>query len=196
MSLPDTLRVRISSESVESVGITPVVSQLMPAEELAATILGVTGKDAPRVRDILARGSFVVAGSSRFQWEKFDAVLTDVEKLLSKFPDPDPSLAFDAALCTEAVLYGLGSRPLVIEREAGKRRRLFRRESFWDRLMQMAAAVATYKTYSYRERADIFAGIPDTELLRDAAKLLAWSSFEQQIRRGVVSSMELRLPRR
>ncbi len=196
MSLPENIRVRILSESLESVGITPVVSQLMATRELAATILGVTGKNPQRLLEIFARGSFV-AGASRFQWEKLTVEPAHMEALLGTFPDPEPGRPFDAAMCSQAVLHGL-ARPLIIEREAGSKKRLFRRESFWDRLMALATEIATYKTYSYKERADVYVGTLDeaaTGKMRDAAKLLAWSSYEQQIRRGTVSGIELHVPR-
>ncbi|MDZ4801156.1 MAG: hypothetical protein SGI92_23610 [Bryobacteraceae bacterium] len=196
MSLPDSIRVRIFSESVESVGITPVVSQLMVTRELASTILAVTGMNPDRVREILARGSFV-SGASRFKWEKFEPAAAEVEAMLATFPAPDPTRPFDPAMCSAVVMNGL-ARPLAIEREAGSRKRLFRRESFWDRLMTTAAGLAQYKTYSYKERADVYMGVLDEAAavrLQDAAKLLTWSTYEQQIRRGTVRSMELHVPR-
>lgn len=196
LSLPGSIRVRIFSEAVESVGITPVVSQMMFIRELAGTILAVTGKNPERVREILARGSFV-SGGSRFQWEKLAPELAEAEAVLATFPDPDPSRTFSPDTCSAAVLHGL-KRQLLIEKGAGSRKRLFRRESFWDRLMKIATPLAHYKTYSYKDEADVFTGMFDEESygkLKDAAKLLAWSSYEREIRGGTVRSMELHVPR-
>jgi len=113
MSLPDTIRVRIFSESVESVGITPVVSQLMVTRDLAATIVAVTGKNPERVREILIRGSFV-SGGSRFRWENLVPDPADVEAVLATFPDADPGRPFDPALCSAAVLQGLAVAALCM----------------------------------------------------------------------------------
>src|SRR5687767_11708830 len=98
MSLPRTIRVKISSEHVESIGLTPVVSRDMPLDELITYLLGVTGKDSARVREILSRGS-LVAGASRFRWTAFDSLETDIVACLARFPDPDPSIPFDGAGC-------------------------------------------------------------------------------------------------
>lgn len=196
MSLPDSIRVRIFSEAVESAGITPVVSQLMVTRDLALTIVAVTGKNPERVREILVRGSFV-SGGSRFRWENLLPEPADVEAVLATFPDADPARPFHPALCSAAVLHGL-ARPMLIEREAGSRKRLFRRESFWDKLMEMATVLAQYKTYSYKEQADVYvASLDDAACLKlqQAAKLLTWTSYEQQIRRGTVRSMDLHVPR-
>ncbi|MBI4877406.1 MAG: hypothetical protein HY822_22490, partial [Acidobacteria bacterium] len=44
-------------------------------------LVKVVGKDAERLRGILARGSMVV-GASRFRWAGFDAPVGEIEALL------------------------------------------------------------------------------------------------------------------
>jgi hypothetical protein len=196
MSLPEAIRVRISSEAADGVTITPVVSEIMPIDQIAAEVLGISGKNPERVKEIFARGS-LVSGASRFRWDPLPLEAGDIARLLGRFPDPDPSRLFDAALCTAVVLLGL-QQPLVIEREQGQKRKLFRRESFWDRLMGLATASAEYKTYSYRQRADVYRAEPGPAgltIIEEASKLLAWSSYEEQIRRGTVNAVEFHVPR-
>ena len=49
------------------ISITPVVVQEMPIRELVEHMLGVTGKDEARMRELLLRGT-LVSGASRFRW--------------------------------------------------------------------------------------------------------------------------------
>lgn len=154
----------------------------MRLDDLLWAILAVAGKDSPRVGEILARGS-LVSGASRLRWEGFDA--GDLRALLGRYPDPDPHRVFSAQACFSAVLRGR-SRQIVITREAGSRRKLFRRRSFWDALMNEAGS-PSYVSYSYKERADVFTGRADPETrdrIRSAASLLAYSTLETQVRAG------------
>jgi len=64
MALPPIVRVKLSSEAAESISITPVVVREMPVRELVEYMLGVTGKDEARIRELLLRGS-LVSGASR-----------------------------------------------------------------------------------------------------------------------------------
>ena len=115
-------------------------------------ILAVTGKDSPRVAAILQRGT-LVSGATRFRWAAIEAGASEVEVLLAAFPDSDPARAFAADRCQSAVL--TGRRPIEISREAGLRKPLLRRSTFWDALMQAAAAGPLHDCeYSYRRRAD------------------------------------------
>ena len=59
MSLPETVRVKLSSEAADYVSLTPVVVQELPLRELVEHMLGITGKDEARVRDLLLRGTLV-----------------------------------------------------------------------------------------------------------------------------------------
>jgi hypothetical protein len=98
MPLPDTIRVKLSSEAAEYVSITPVVVQEMPVRDLVEHMLGITGKDEARVRDLLLRGT-LVSGATRFRWTGWEAPPDSIRSLLSSFPDADPSRRFDAAQC-------------------------------------------------------------------------------------------------
>ena len=71
MALPPTVRVKLSSEAAESISLTPVVVQEMPVRELVEHMLGVTGKDEARIREMLLRGT-LVSGASRFRWAGWD----------------------------------------------------------------------------------------------------------------------------
>ena len=122
MSLPQTVRVKLSSEAAESITITPVVVRDIPARELVEYMLGVTGKDVARVHELLLRGT-LVSGASRFRWTGWDADLDSIHGLLETFPDPDPARPFDAAQCVRAVLRG-PSRRIEWPRWIGIRKRL------------------------------------------------------------------------
>ena len=197
MALPETIRVKISSEAAEFISVTPVVVREMPARELIEAMLGVTGKDATRVRDILRRGS-LVEGASRFRWDAFDADWTAIESVLASFPDPDPARPFTPTLCLRAVLKGPNTR-IEIPRQVGSERRLFRKRSFWDLLMEAAQAAATrYVGYSYRERADHYTfRVPAAEAVRlcEGAGTIRYSGLEAQVRRAHLESIDLYVER-
>src|SRR5208282_3487365 len=98
MALPAIVRVKLSSEGAESISITPVVVREMPVRELVEHMLGVTGKDETRIRDLLLRGN-LVSGATRFRWTGWEADLEGVRELLATFPDADASRRFAAANC-------------------------------------------------------------------------------------------------
>jgi hypothetical protein len=191
VSLPETIRVKISSESVEASALSPVVSQEMQLEELIRLMLGVTGKNVDRLEEILRRGS-LVSGASRFRWTGFGAAPDELRAYLSRYPDSDPTRRFDASRCFLIVIKG-PRQPLILEREAGEKRKMFRSRSFWDEIMA-AAETPEYVEYSYRERADMFRlrfGHGDQQRVRDAARLLVYSSYEKQIRESGIDSIDL-----
>jgi hypothetical protein len=198
VALPETVRVKISSEAAESIALTPVVLREMPAGELIETMLGVTGKDAVRIVELLLRGSFV-SGASRLRWTGWTADPDDVAAVLATFPDADPRRPFDHELCTRAVLKGPSAR-IEIERAAGSERRFFRRRSFWDALMDLADAGApAYAGYSYRHRADHYSvtvAPAAASLLRESAGAIRYSALEAQVRRARVESIDLYVERR
>jgi hypothetical protein len=183
MALPPTVRVKISSEAAEAITLTAVVAQDLPVRELIERVLAVAGKDQPRIREILLRGTLVV-GASRFRWAGWEAGAEDLRAALAAFPDPDPSLPFRPARCFRAVLRG-GHRAIDIPREAAARKGLFRRATFWDTLMEIAAAGgAVYSGYSYRGRADLYVrhfSAAEVERLRAAAEALRYSTLREQI---------------
>ena len=56
MSLPGTVRVKLSSEEAGAVSVTPVVVREMPLGDLVELMLDLAGKDAARIRELLLRG--------------------------------------------------------------------------------------------------------------------------------------------
>src|SRR5712672_1521324 len=109
MPLPDSVRVKLSSEVAESISITPVVLRDIPIRELIEHMLGITGKDASRLRELLLRGT-LVSGASRFRWAGWEADRADIESVLATFPDRDPQRPFDPERCIRASLRGPGRR--------------------------------------------------------------------------------------
>ena len=101
MALPQTVRVKLSSEEAGAISITPVVVQEMPVRDLVEHLLGVTGKDEARIREVLRRGT-LVSGASRFRWVGLEADSESVTELLAGFPDPDPTRHFAAGRCMRA----------------------------------------------------------------------------------------------
>jgi hypothetical protein len=93
VALPETIRVKISSEAAESLSLTPVVVREMPVRELVQAMLGTAGKDQARIHELLLRGS-LVSGASRFRWQGWDADREAIASLLQSFPDADPRRPF------------------------------------------------------------------------------------------------------
>jgi hypothetical protein len=184
MGLPQTVRVKLSSETVEAISITPVVVQEIPVRELIEHMLGVTGKDEPRIREILLRGT-LVSGASRFRWAGWQAEAQAIQELLATFPDPDPARRFAAEHCVRAILRG-GRQAIEIPREAGSRKGVFQRETFWDVLMAVVGGgPSAYAGYSYRERADRYLRPftrEETDRLRAAGDAVRYSTLRDQIR--------------
>jgi hypothetical protein len=201
MPLPATVRVKLSSEAADYVSLTPVVVQEMPLRDLVEHMLGVTGKDEARVRDLLLRGT-LVSGASRFRWTGWEADVDSVRALLAAFPDPDPTRSFVASQCTRVVLRG-PRQPITIPRDAAERRgvvsRLLRRKSFWDHLMSIAdSGEPRYAGYSYRDRADVYnlpLPVPDLKRIREAAHLVRYTALQAQIRNSPIESAELYVAR-
>ena len=184
MSLPETIRVKLSSEAAEAISITPVVVREIPLRELLEHVVAVAGKDEPRIIEILARGTFL-SGASRFRWSGWDADPEAIRSVLATFPDPDPQRAFVAELCTRVVLGG-GSRAIEIPREAAVRKSLLQRQSYWDILMEVfSSADIRYREYSYRHRADCYRlelTSAAVERLRASSDSVRFTSLREQIR--------------
>jgi hypothetical protein len=182
MALTATVRVKLSSEAAESITLTPVVVQELPVRELIEHVLGVTGKDEPRIREFLLRGS-LVSGATRFRWTGWAADSDSLREVLATFPDPDPSRPFAAERCVRAVLRG-GRQTIEIPRDAVARQGLFRREMFWDLLMNVVGGGAVYSGYSYRDRADRFVrelALAETGRLRFASGMVSYSTLKDRI---------------
>jgi hypothetical protein len=193
MPLPPTVRVKLSSEAAEAIAMTPVVVQELPMRELIEHMLGVVGKDLPRLREILLRGT-LVAGASRFRWTGWAADEEELRALVSTFPDADPARTFAADRCLRLVLRG-GRQPIEIPREAATRKGLFQRETLWDVLMEIAGAgPMTYAGYSYRDHADRFQrdlSVAETARLQAAAESVKYSTLRDQIRTVAFRTIEV-----
>ena len=197
MALPQTVRVKLSSEVAEAISITPVLLQELPMRELVAHLLCIAGKDESRIREILRRGT-LVSGASRFRWAGWEADLESLRELLASFPDADPARPFAAAACIRATLRG-GRHPIEIPREAAARKSLFQRQTFWDLLMEVVGASGpAYSGYSYRERADRYLRQftpAETERVRAAASVARYSALRDQIRSVGFAQAELYVTR-
>uniref|UniRef100_Q01NL8 Uncharacterized protein n=1 Tax=Solibacter usitatus (strain Ellin6076) TaxID=234267 RepID=Q01NL8_SOLUE len=193
MALPATVRVKLSSEAADSISLTPVVVQELPLRDLIEHMLGVTGKDEARIRELLLRGT-LVSGASRFRWAGWDVEADGLRELLTTFPDPDPTSIFAPACCTRVVLRG-GRQAIDITCEAGSRKGFFQRKTFWDVLMRVVAAAAPeYSGYSYRDRADRFMrefSRADLEQLRAARDLVRYSTLRDQLRAVAFTQAEI-----
>jgi hypothetical protein len=193
MALPQTVRVKISSEAAGAITLTAVVAQDLPVRELIEHMLGVAGKDERRIGEILRRGT-LVTGASRFRWAGWEAGPEDLRAVLATFPDPDPSLPFDPARCFRAVLRG-GRRAVELPREAAARKGIFQRANFWDALMEIAGAGGVvYSDYSYRDRADLYIRdfrADEVERLRGAGEALRYRTLRDQIEVGGFGMAEL-----
>ena len=193
MAMPPTVRVKLSSEAADAISLTPVVVQELPLRDLIEHMLGVTGKDEARIRELLLRGT-LVSGASRFRWAGWEAEAAALRELLATFPDPDPSCVFRPAHCTRVILRG-GRQAIEITREAGSRKGLFQRKTFWDVLMDvMAAAAPEYSGYSYRDRADRYLrefSRADLEQLRAARDLVRYTTLRDQLRGIAFTQAEL-----
>ena len=197
MALPQTVRVKLSSEVAEAISITPVVLQELPLRELVEHLLGIAGKDESRIREILLRGTLVVF-ASRFRWAGWDADVASLRELLATFPDADPARPFAAAACIRATLRG-GRHAIEIPREAAARKSLFQRKTFWDLLMEVVAASGpAYSGYSYRDRADRYLREftpAEIECVRAAAAAVRYSALRDQIRSAGFVQAELYVTR-
>ena len=194
--MPATVRVKLSSEAAGSISLTPVVVQELPVRELIEHLLGITGKDEPRIRDLLLRGS-LVSGATRFRWQGWTADPEGLREVLSTFPDPDPSRPFAAERCVRAILRG-GRQSIELPREAVARKGMFRRQTFWDLLMEVIGSVAAYTGYSYRDRADRFLRdftLPEAERLRAGAGAVPYSTLKDQLQTAGFTQAELYVTR-
>jgi hypothetical protein len=159
MALPETIPIRYTEEEAEYLSVRPVVRQTFRQEELLDMILRVTGKDVARVQQILRAGS-VVYHAYRYWWNAIEVDETELRAALGRYPDADPARAFRAADCAAVLLESSGApgrHPIEISRQEGSQKKLFRRRSFWDALMTLAAeAPLDYEGYSYERCADLF----------------------------------------
>lgn len=188
MPLPETVPVRYTEEEAGYVTVRPLVRQTFRLEELLDMILSVAGKDVGRIRQLLHSGT-VVYHFYRYSWDGLDADEVELASALAKFPDADPLRPFDAGRCTNAVFDEAGANPrhlLDLNRESASKRRIFRRQSFWDYLLEIAAEERpSYQKYSYSRRADIYSIDLDGDIssrLEEAAERLATAKIRSALR--------------
>jgi hypothetical protein len=186
--LPETIPVRYTEEEAGYVTVRPLVRQTFRLDELLDMILSVAGKDAARVRQLLHSGT-VVYHFYRYSWAGFDASETELAAALTHFPDADPSRPFPALLCTSALFDGPGTNPkrlLELDHATASKRRLFRGQSFWRRLLEIAAAGnPAYQEYSYSRRADLYRfdlNAENISRMEEAAERLATGKLRSALR--------------
>jgi hypothetical protein len=160
-------------------------------------MLGITGKDVRRVHELLQRGT-LVSGASRLRWTGWDADRAAIESLLAACPGSDPGRPFDPLLCVRAILRGPACR-IEISREAAAARRMIRRRSFWDLLLEFARSTELqYCEYSYKERADRYIAEltpAAADALKENAGMLKYSSLEAQVRSSGLDRVEFYVAR-
>ena len=191
MALPESIPIRYTEEEAGYVTVRPVVRQTFRLDELLDMVLSVTGKDVARIRQILRSGT-VVYHFYRYWWLGFDADEEELSAALGRFPDADPSRPFDAEQCALAVFESGGVNPrhlLDLHQAAGSKRRMFRGQSFWERLLEIAGNEKVwYHGYSYGRRADLYRLDLDGEnvlQIAQAAKSLAPGNLRAAL--GVLS---------
>jgi hypothetical protein len=204
MPAPEVIAVRYTEEEAGYVSFRPVVRQSFRLNDLLGMVLGITGKNSARIRQILRSGS-VSFRAHRYWWDGFQVEEQELAALLEKFPDADPSRAFRAEACTAALVEAGGSDSLgphsVVEfdRDSASRKGLFRRRSFWDALLAAAASGSpAYDGYSYQRRADLYRLELRGELpavLAAAAKSLAPRDLRRSLRARRASHIVLVCPR-
>ena len=177
MPLPETIPARYTEEEADNFSIRPVKRQNFRLRELIDMILRVTGKDLPRVQQILRSGT-IVYHFYRYWWQGFDADASELAVVLAEFPGDDPARPFRAEACYMVLLEGSSAvrKPVEITREAAERKPLFGAHSFWECLLSRAQESApVYEGYSFDRAADLYqveltAG-ESSSLQRDASRL-------------------------
>jgi hypothetical protein len=157
--LPETIPVRFTEEEAEYVSIRPVRRQIFKLRELVDMILSVTGRDLPRVQQILRTGT-IVYHFYRYWWQGFEADPAELAAVLAEFPSDDPTGAFSADACVTIVLESsMKTRPSIdVNKKDADYKSLFASRSFWDCLLALAEVPqeTKYGGYSFARRADLY----------------------------------------
>jgi len=153
------VQVRYTEEEAEYLSVRPVVRQTFRGDQLLDMILRVTGKDAPRIGQIL-RGGTIVFHAYRYWWTGFEPAEEELRAALAAFPDPQPDRPFRAAECTAVVVEsggGVSRRAVEITRAEASHKRLFVSATFWESLTALGVQEAPrYTEYSYERGADVY----------------------------------------
>jgi hypothetical protein len=190
--------VKLSSEQAGALTITPVVSQEMSFRELLDQIVAATGKDLDRILRILRAGE-LTSGATRYRWAGWEAERGEIAAELAFFPEADPARAFEPQLAVKAVFQDpLGAR-VEFPQEAGLRKRLLGRRSFWDSLIEiLAGEQALYVEYSYKEKADCYrvrlSQAAAAEIRNHAGKI-AYKALAQKIKLSTFEAVDIYVPR-
>jgi len=195
MPLPQTIRVKISSEAAGAIDFTPVVLSEMPLTELLELAASAAGADAARIHHLLTHGS-LVSGASRFRWERIACTLEEVGEAVRSLPQPEPDRPCAFERCVRVVLRGPSAR-IEIDRQVGAARRFLRRSSFWDLLMGGVGA-PRYSSYSYKDRADHYSlelDPPARARMLSATGLLRYPALARQIRASAIDRIDWIVPR-
>jgi len=164
--MPESILVKYTEEEAEYVSLRPIVQQHFRGSELVDMIVSVTGKELPRVQQILRSGT-VVFHSYRYWWHGFEVDAYALREILANYPDPDFSRPFRTEKCSEVVLEREGApvpHSARFRRDQASKKKLLRSRSFWDCLMRVSREVVpAYREYSYAARADLYASPLDRE---------------------------------
>jgi hypothetical protein len=159
MPLPETIAIRFTEEDAGYVTVRPVVKQVFRLAELIDMVVSVTGKNVPRVQQILHAGTVVYNGY-RYRWDGFTSAASELSGLLAPFPDDDPSRPFEGSLATTVALeIGGGTQRSLTEitRQQASAKRLFHSRSLWEILLNAAQNLTRrYEKYSHSHRADLY----------------------------------------
>ncbi len=179
------------------IAITPVVVQEMSPAELLELIVAKVGKQPDRVRRILRAGT-LIRGASRYRWERWEPTPSELEELLTPFPEPEPQRPFRDELCSLVVIRFHSGQALEVEPEALSRRKMLKR-SFWEVLCElMADSPPDYRDYSHQEKADRYRFRPDRAAaarIGEASDLLVHHQLAIRLRTQEVVAIDLFLPR-
>ncbi|MCC6262638.1 MAG: hypothetical protein IT169_03600 [Bryobacterales bacterium] len=196
LSKDSVVRIRVSSEDAGAISLSPVQHRETPLVELVTWIVSVTGKDAPRIEEILKRGSFVL-GLSRMRWEAADDTGC-LPEVLDMLPDDWPERPLDEGKIRE-IEVSAGTRKVAIPGEVARARRWFRAESFLARwLASGVLPQPRYERYDYREQADRFrAVIPMGAIapFREVVDLLPSSALRGALRAHAPTAITMLVPR-
>ncbi len=179
----DIIQVKYSEDLAQFADVRPVRRQPMSLHELVGLVLTATGKHPDRVRERLRSGTCPY-NIYRYWWDGFEIEDAALAAALAEFPDPDPALPFRRQACLWARLSDSGqpvAHSLLIEKSEADSTRWFRRQSFWESLMDsLSAEQLSYQEYSYLHRADMYR----TELTPEDSARLAEAAL-RLARRGL-----------